>query len=191
MNTSLKAANDHELIDQFKNGHSQAFGELYNRHYNLVYHRCLQLIQNDDVAFDLTQEVMLKAFDNLQNFRGDSQFKTWIYTIATRHCYSHLHRDKTGLAVTEQLADSLADENGDDQHSIMLSLIHRLPKDEKELLLKKYEGGTSVEDLQKELNLSASAIKMRLKRSREKLNVVYSLALTFGLEYALNMLELM
>lgn len=191
MVASLKEATDHELIADFKNGHQQVFGELYNRYYKSVYNRCLQICKDEDVAFDLTQEVALKVLDHLHDFRGESQFKTWIYTIASRHCFSYLHKKQPGLLEAEQLADYLPEENDDDKNSIMLALIHSLPAEERHLLLRKYELGTSIEDLQEELNLSASAIKMRLKRSREKLNVVYSFALTFGLDYALNMLEVM
>jgi RNA polymerase sigma factor (sigma-70 family) len=189
MNANLKAASDTELIDLFKQGDHQVFGELYERYYRTVYNRCRQVCKDEEVAFDLSQEVMLKAFDHLNEFRGNSLFKTWIYTIASRHCFSYLHKVKPGQAVTDQMADSMADEHDDDQHSMMLTLINRLPEEEKSLLLRKYETGESIEDLEKELNLSASAIKMRLKRSREKLNMVYSLALTFGLDYAVNILE--
>lgn len=189
MNTNLKTASDNELIDLFKKGDHQVFGELYERYYKTVYNRCRQVCKDEDVAFDLSQEVMLKAFDHLNEFRGNSLFKTWIYTIASRHCFSHLHKAKPGQALTENLSDTLADEHDDDQHAMMLTLINRLPEEEKKLLLRKYETGESIEDLEKELNLSASAIKMRLKRSREKLNMVYGLALTFGLDYAVNILE--
>lgn len=189
MNATLKTASDNELIDLFKNGDQSVFGELYERYYKTVYNRCRQVCKDEDVAFDLSQEVMLKAFDHLNEFRGSSLFKTWIYTIASRHCFSFLQKAKPGQSLTENLSDTLPDQYEDDQQTIMLALIHRLPNDEKQLLLRKYETGESIEALEKELNLSASAIKMRLKRSREKLNMVYSLALTFGLEYALNMLE--
>jgi RNA polymerase sigma factor (sigma-70 family) len=189
MKANLKTASDTELIDLFKQGDHQVFGELYERYYKVVYNRCRQICKDDAVAFDLSQEVMLKAFDHLNEFRGNSLFKTWIYTIASRHCFSYLHKAKPDQSLTENLSDTLPDESEEDQHTLMLALISKLPTEERQLLLRKYEVGESIEDLETELNLSASAIKMRLKRSREKLNLVYSLALTFGLDYALNMLE--
>lgn len=191
MNANFRNTSDNELIDLFKNGNQQVFGELYERHYKMVYNRCRQVCKDEEVAFDLSQEVMMKAFDHLKEFRGNSLFKTWIYTIASRHCFSYLQKVKPGQAVTDQIADSMADEHDDDQQTVMLTLINSLPADERKLLLRKYETGESIEDLEKELKLSASAIKMRLKRSREKLNMVYSLALTFGLDYAVNILETM
>jgi RNA polymerase sigma-70 factor (ECF subfamily) len=102
-----------------------------------------------------------------------------------------LHRKQPSLRVAEDLADSIPEENEEDKNSIMLALIYSLPPEERNLILKKYETGISIEELQDELHLSASAIKMRLKRSREKLNMMYSFALTFGLDYALNMMEVM
>lgn len=189
MNANFKTASDTELIDLFKKGDHNVFGELYERYYKMVYNRCRQVCKDEEVAFDLSQEVMLKAFDHLNEFRGNSLFKTWIYTIASRHCFSYLHKAKPGQELTDNLSDTLAEEHDDDQHAMMLTLINSLPVDEKKLLLRKYETGESIEDLEKELNLTASAIKMRLKRSREKLNMVYSLALTFGLDYAVNILE--
>ena len=191
MNTNATELSDHELIALFKRGQQQAFGELYNRHYKMIYNRCQRLCHDEEVAFDLTQEVALKALDHLKDFRGDSQFKTWIYTIASRHCYSYLQQKKTSLLMTEEMADVIPQENEDEHQVIMLALINRLPTEERQLLQKKYEAGTSIEDLEGELKVSASAIKMRLKRSREKLNLVYSFALSVGLDYALNMLEMM
>jgi RNA polymerase sigma-70 factor (ECF subfamily) len=56
---------------------------------------------------------------------------------------------------------------------IMISLINNLPAGEKELLLLKYSKGESIESLQYVFHLSSSAVKMRLKRSKEKLNQLY------------------
>lgn len=72
----------------------------------------------------------------------------------------------------------------------MYSLINALPEKERTLLNLKYLQGESVENLQTQLNISGSAIKMRLKRSREKLNMLYALSLTYGLEQVLEQLEL-
>lgn len=191
MNANFKTASNNELVDMFKKGQEQAFGELYERHYKIVYNRCRQICKDQDVAADLSQEVMLKAFAHLHEFRGTSLFKTWIYTIASRHCFSYLQREKSTQAFIDNMPETWVDEKEEDQHEIMMTLIKHLPQEEKHLLLNKYEVGTPIEDLEKILNLSASAIKMRLKRSREKLNVLYSLALTVGLEQAINSLELM
>ncbi len=72
----------------------------------------------------------------------------------------------------------------------MYSLIKALPEKERDLLNLKYLQGESIENLQQQLNISGSAVKMRLKRTREKLNMLYALALTYGLEQVLDQIEL-
>ena len=75
-----------------------------------------------------------------------------------------------------------------EQETIMFQLLHALPEPELQLLTLKYKDGVSIEKLQSTLDLSSSAIKMRLKRSKEKLNLLYSLALTYGLEQVLELI---
>lgn len=71
------------------------------------------------------------------------------------------------------------------QEAMMFSLINNLPEAERKLLLLKYSEGESIESLQEMFQLSASAIKMRLKRSKDKLNELYALASSAGLAAAL------
>ena len=77
-----------------------------------------------------------------------------------------------------------------EQELIMYSLISALPQKERDLLKLKYLQGESIENLQVSLKISGSAIKMRLKRTREKLNALYALALINGLEQVLEQIEL-
>ena len=73
-----------------------------------------------------------------------------------------------------------------DMENVMFSLINNLPAGERELLLLKYSKGESIEALQYIFHLSASAIKMRLKRSKEKLNQLYLNVQTVGLAEAMS-----
>lgn len=187
---------DESLVTRFKSGEQSAFGELYNRHNRQVFHRCREICKDKDQAYDLSQEVMMKAFHNIAAFRGEAKFSSWLYVIATRHCLMHLRKNKTNniverideehLAENKALASNLEDE---DVGAIMLTLLNNLPESERQLLRSKYEKGETIEALQSQLQLSESAVKMRLKRTKEKLNMVYSLALTFGIDYAINFLS--
>jgi len=68
---------------------------------------------------------------------------------------------------------------------IMMSLIERLPEKEKQLFMLKYANGESIETLQRLFHLSASAVKMRLKRTKEHLQELYLIATTSGLQQAI------
>jgi len=167
-----------------------ALGNLYNRYYKRVFQKCLSIVKDPDMAFDLAEEAILKAFDNLKGFKGQSSFSTWLYVITHRHCITSITRkNKQARALITMdkdrethTTDSLAQE---DQEAMMFSLINNLPEAERKLLLLKYSEGESIESLQEMFQLSASAIKMRLKRSKDKLNELYALASSAGLAAAL------
>ncbi len=167
-----------------------ALGNLYNRYYKRVFQKCLSIVKDPDMAFDLAEEAILKAFDNLKGFKGQSSFSTWLYVITHRHCITSITRkNKQARALITMdkdreihTTDNLAQE---DQEAMMFSLINNLPEAERKLLLLKYSEGESIESLQEMFQLSASAIKMRLKRSKDKLNELYALASSAGLAAAL------
>jgi RNA polymerase sigma-70 factor, ECF subfamily len=185
------------LISLILKKDNHATGELYSRYYKKVYQKCLTLVKDNDEALDLAEESLMKAFEKLDAFKGASAFGTWLYTITHRHCLGYLRRKNKsiGSRAPERIVDANAysiasqDEfDAEDPQSIMLALIDNMPRKEKELLLLKYYQGESIESLQHQLNLSASAVKMRLKRSKEKLNYLYTIALTSGLASALTLL---
>ncbi len=182
---------DEELIKKILQDDHDALGELYNRYYQMVFNKCVSMIKDNDEAFDLAQEALLKAFDSLKNFRGDSTFSTWLYTITHRCCLQALRKkSKSAIRVNDYILSAEPDNQTEsidesiDQpkmEDIMFSLIRHLPSDEKELLILKYFKGESIKTLQNMYHVSSSAIKMRLKRSKEKLNQLFPQAIIVGL----------
>jgi RNA polymerase sigma factor (sigma-70 family) len=201
-NVSTTAVADEQLILSIRSGNREAFGELYNRYYKKVYHKCLSFTKDPDEAFDYAQESLMKAFDHLDTFRGHASFSTWLYSITHHHCLAGLKKNSriSTTALTEKFMESDKNERSftlDDsnqrteQEAIMFTLIEHLPESEKQLLTMKYQQGESIEELQEKLGLNSSAVKMRLKRSKEKLNALYMLALTYGVEQVLEMIEML
>ena len=64
--------------------------ELFRRHRTRIATWCFRITGNADSASDLAQDVLLKAFQRLDSFRGDSRFTTWLYSIARNHCMDEL-----------------------------------------------------------------------------------------------------
>lgn len=187
---------DEELIKSILQYDTESQGELYSRYYKKVFQKCQSLVKDPDEAFDLAQEALIKAFENLKNFRGESSFSTWLYIISHRHCLEYLRKSNKKIVknmdyAMEDEATLLAETSDDrmdknDMENVMFSLINNLPAGEKELLLLKYSKGESIEALQYIFHLSASAIKMRLKRSKEKLNQLYLNVQSVGLAEAVS-----
>jgi RNA polymerase sigma-70 factor (ECF subfamily) len=175
---------DEFWIDQFLQGNIKAMGVLYQRHFPKVYHLCLSLCKDADLAFDFTQDIFLKAFEHLHTFRRRSTFSTWLYSVTYNH-YRENYR-KTKRLVFIRLGDC---EPGDwlniesavwkaseeETRKInMLALLERLTCQEKTLLILKYKDGKSIQELRDQFGLSSGTVKMRLKRARTKLNRIYS-----------------
>lgn len=184
---NLHTLSDHDLVKLIQQNDNEAIGELYARYYQPVYHKCLSIVKDQDRAFDLAQESLMQAFEKISQFRGDSSFSTWLYIITHRYCLQALRKKQIVFAQDTDLSfeRDLFAENPDEkieEEQTMLSLLGKLPDSDQELLKLKYYDGISIDALEKMFQLSASAIKMRLKRAKEKLNEMYvqSLALDFA-----------
>ena len=199
--TSITPISDEELVKAIRMNDRDALGELYNRYYKKVFSKCYSFTRKQEEAFDLAQESLMKAFDNIHSFKGEASFSTWLYTITHRHCLAALKKngrfqfhplEENQLGDDEKNDPAPTTEEGTEraeQEMIMYSLINALPEKDRNLLHLKYMQGESIENLQVQLNISGSAVKMRLKRTREKLNALYALALTYGLDQVLEQIE--
>ena len=86
---------DSELIEKINaSGESFWFGILYDRHEKLVYNKCLSMLKNQTDAEDLTHDIFIKVFVSLKQFKGASQFKTWLFSITYNFCISFLRKKK-------------------------------------------------------------------------------------------------
>src|SRR6185436_7954075 len=78
------------LIKRAQIGDYEAFALLVTEHQRYVYNLALRVLKNEEEALDLAQETFVRAWTALPNFRGQSQFRTWLYRIATNLCYNRL-----------------------------------------------------------------------------------------------------
>lgn len=190
-------ATDLQLVARILEHDAVALGALYRRYFDKVYRKCLMMVKDKDAAFDLAEESLIKAFDNLHGFRGQASFSTWLYTITHRHCLEAIRKQKKTV-IDKSIDPHSSEDPGvvsvdgletEEQHTIMMALVNALPNDERELLIKKYTEGESIDKLRDSYALSSSAVKMRLLRTKEKLNQLYALASVIGLPAVLSQIE--
>ncbi|GAB3714485.1 RNA polymerase sigma factor [Spirosoma flavus] len=124
-------------------------------------------------AQDCTQEIFLKAFANMEQFKNRSRPSTWLYAITQNYCLD-INRIQKRLP-TSPLPDSFdtdaeADENeaASEQSKLLAKVMRQLSTEDELLMRLKYEKGYSIQKLSQQFSLSESAVKMRLKRSRDK-----------------------
>ena len=187
MDRTSQTAGDEYWIEQYRLGNPESLGVLYQRYFQKVYHKCLALSKDPDEAFDLAQDALLKAFEHLPAFRGQSSFSTWLYSITYNHCQEFFRKAKRlfVLRLDDSREAAWQDTTGTSpedalqpppSESTLLALFNHIPETDRQMLFLKYHDGQSIEQLQTVFTLSASAVKMRLKRAREKLNTLYARA---------------
>ncbi len=85
---------DQLLIEKLKQGDQAAFSEIVETRKGMVYNTVLGLLQNPEDAEDVTQEVFIKVFESVRQFKGESAFSTWLYRIAVTTALEFLRKKK-------------------------------------------------------------------------------------------------
>ncbi len=184
-NRMPQIASDEYWIEQYRLGNHESLGVLYQRYYQKVYYKCLSLCKDPDQAFDLAQDALLKAFEHLPAFREQASFSTWLYAITYNHCQEFFRKAKRlfVLRLDDSYEATWKDAAGTSpedalqpppSESMLWALFNHIPETDRRMLFLKYHDGQSIEQLQTAFLLSASAVKMRLKRARQKLNTLYA-----------------
>ncbi len=168
-----------ELLRQAQAGNSQAFIQLCEEHTGHVFAVCLRMLANADLAKEVAQETIVKAWQQLKSFRGESPFGAWIHRIAINTTLDFLRVEKR-LAARVEFTDEF--EPFDMQDSalpvdVALDLedaIATLPLQARAvLLLHDYEGYTH-EEIGSMLGIASGTSKAQLHRARTILKKVLS-----------------
>ena len=177
------------LVTALCQGADDAYEILLQRYQQPVYNLVYRLMNDPSDASDIVQEVFLKVFKNIGNFRGNSSLKTWIYRIAVNEAYNHRRwfsrhqRREVALGPEEGLrsyADSLADtsrtpfDQAADHETFALveAALDKLnPKFRAVVVLRDIED-LSYEEIAAVLNISIGTVKSRILRGREALRKI-------------------
>src|SRR5512145_3247724 len=98
--TSQAGTDEGILVAQAKDGDMRAFGDLVRRYEGKIFRLANHITQNREDAEDVLQETFLKAYEHLDQFKGDSKFYTWIVRIAVNQALMKLRRRKTDKSVS-------------------------------------------------------------------------------------------
>jgi RNA polymerase sigma-70 factor (ECF subfamily) len=86
--------NQPELIVQLQQGDEQAFKKLVDEWQDMVYNTALGIVQNEDDADDITQDVFVQVYQSVSSFKGESKFSTWLYRIVISKALDHVKKKK-------------------------------------------------------------------------------------------------
>ena len=173
--------NEQASIQRAQKGDTDAFAALVDEHQRYIYNLALRVLKDEDEALDLTQETFVRAWTALPNFRGQSQFRTWLYRIATNLCYNRLPTLRRSLT---DLGDDVIAEipekdptfdnparglESRELRSYLHNAIENLDENYRLLLSLRYQNELSYEEIANMLNLPLGTVKTGLFRAKEQL----------------------
>lgn len=165
----MQEYSDKELLEKFRdeNTRSYAFNLLVKKYQKRLYNHIRRMLIDHDDTNDVLQNVLLKMWNNLLNFKEDSQLFTWLYRIATNESLTFLKKKRTKffipiVDVEYQLSKSLEDDNyfnGDEIQLKLQKAILTLPEKQRLVFNMKYYEDFKYEAMSDVLGTSVGALK--------------------------------
>jgi len=185
LNLNVSDWSDESLVKAIVSTNNKLHFEiLYRRHVKIVYNKCYDFSNSRDEAEDLTQDVFLKLYVKLNAFKGRAKFSTWLYAFTHNHCLNYVTRNNfkkiEKKSITIANIENYYYEFDETECSMqgpkviqLKKALEKIPASEKLILLLKYQDSLSIKELEAVFGIGESAVKMRIKRAKEKLIKAY------------------
>ena len=183
--SSVNNLTDEELVFKIvETNNSQLFAILYDRFSKVVYNKCYGFSKNKEEAEDLTHDVFIRLFVKLKTFKGNSKFSTWLYSFTYNFCVNYVQRNthkknEKITVVTDKIKEEDESQDIDDAQLFELKseklgkALSLIDVKEKMILLMKYQDDMSIKEISETLDIGESAVKMRIKRAKQKVVIAY------------------
>jgi RNA polymerase sigma-70 factor (ECF subfamily) len=176
---SLSTASDSELLVQFRNPitKEKAYTVLIKRYQEKLYWHVRRMVVSHDDANDVLQNVFIRVWNGLENFREDSQLYTWLYRIATNECLTFIEQQKKRSAVSlSEVESGLSNKIKADKHfdpnrlewKLQLA-IQQLPEKQRIVFHLRYYDEMPYEEMSKVLETSEGALKASYHHAVKKI----------------------
>jgi RNA polymerase sigma-70 factor (ECF subfamily) len=171
---------DNEIIKKVLQGEQALYAQLVKRYQPFVFTIVLRYTPNREDAEEIAQDVFVKAYRSLADFRGESKFSTWLYTIVTTTCITFLRKKKVPLhSLDSEQVFELADNqnstfkaNQVEQKSkvqVINEALRLLSIDDARIITLFYQAEQSLEEIGRILGIDPNTAKVKLHRARVRL----------------------
>jgi len=171
---------DIQIINQVLQGDQQSFEELIKRYQNFVFTIALRYVRNREDAEEIAQDVFVKAYRSLADFKGNARFSTWLYTIAMNTTKTFLRKvklpvDSLDNATISEALNAKHTRNGADPterrslHQLINRVIGFLSPDDATIITLFYKAEQSIEETGVIMGITPNAVKVKLHRARLRL----------------------
>lgn len=176
----ISGLTDTEIISRILQGEQAIFAQLVERYQNYVFTLVLRFTDNREDAEEIAQDVFVKAYRSLADFRGESKFSTWLYTVVRTSCITFLRKKKLDTTSLDNERTLIQVENRDSgfnaniieqksRHAMVNEAIRLLSPDDAQVITLFYKGEQSLEEIGRIMGLDPNTVKVKLHRARQRL----------------------
>ncbi|MCP4157992.1 MAG: RNA polymerase sigma factor [bacterium] len=170
-----------EMIRQLKTGNTEAWNMMVAKYSKKVYNLALNFAGNRDDASDITQDIFLKVYNNIDKFQQERNFDSWLLRLSKNYCIDYYRKSKhyrQKLELNEALYDGAIHDDmktpedtvvKNDEIKYLRKKLQQLSPDVRALIIMRDIQNYSYQDIAVELELPLGTIKSRINRARVKL----------------------
>ena len=174
------------FIEQLKQKESSAFSQLIDLYQHIVFNTILNIVQHEQDAEDLAQEVFIRIYNSIEHFRGDAKLSTWIYRISYTTALEWERKKKAGKAINyfknligineQSQVISTFDHPGvaienKEKARMLFRALKSLPDNQKIAFLLIKSEGLSYKEVSEIMNKSIKSIEGLIQRAKENLRI--------------------
>lgn len=177
--------NEWNLVERLKQGDESAFREVVENAQGLVYNTVLGIVQSQEDAEDVTQEVFVQLYESIKSFKGESKLTTWLYRVAVSKSMDHLRKKKRKkrfafvqslFGANEELVHDPPDfvhpgvslDNKENARQLFRA-IDQLPEKQKVAFTLNRIEGLSYQEISEIMQLTIASVESLLHRARKNL----------------------
>lgn len=171
---------DTEIIKRVLAGEQVLFAQLVQRYQQYVFTLVYRFTDNREDAEEIGQDVFVKAYRSLADFRGEAKFSTWLFTIVRTSCITFLRKKRLDTTSLDNERTFLQVENKESRfnanaieqkskHAMVNAAIRLLSPDDTQVLTLFYKGEQTLDEIGRVMGLDPNTVKVKLHRARNRL----------------------
>ncbi len=175
----MRFKKDTYYIKQVIEGKASEYAYLIDKYKNMVFTLAARITGNKEDAEEVSQDVFLKAYQNLKEFKGYSKFSTWLYRITYNQAISKTRKKQLTIQSLDHEDYNIHEKYGEEDASLLKlddipsvylkQVLEIVDETDKVILTLYYQDDCGVKEISKITGLTASNVKVKLFRSRKKL----------------------
>lgn len=169
----MNSDKDLELVKLCQTGDTTAFDRLVRRHQDRIYRLVYKMLGGSHESDDIAQDIFLKAYKSIKNFRCQSSFSTWLTQIAVNQCINHLKSRNRflsfGLFSKRHSVEPQDVAERNEKRERVYQAVNSLPLKQKTVIILHYFENYSCEEVAEILKCSVGTVKSRLFYARMEL----------------------